>query len=92
MKTHFQWDQSIFTQIHAFDRLFLFKIPKMDFSAVFEMPHFFQIKTRHKGIGRAPFRADHHVVARLIPKIIAEFDIAHRVFPASNDFEVFVKV
>ena len=34
----------------------------------------------------------HHVVARLVPKVVAVGDVAHRVLPPSNDLEVFVDV
>ena len=92
MESHFQRDQAIFAEIECLLWLLLFKVPEMDLPAVFQMAHLFEVKAGHEGIGRSPFRADHHVVSRLIPEIIAELDIAHGVFPAADDLELLVEL
>ena len=92
VELHFQRQQAILAEIHGFDRNFLLKIPEVYFAAIFQMPNLFQIKPWHERIGGGPFRRDHHIMARLIPKIISKLDIPHGVFPPPNDFKILVQM
>ena len=89
---NFKREQSILTQIHGLDWFFFFKIPEMQLTPIFKMPDLFEIKSWHESIRRGPFGTNHHIVAGLIPKIIAELNIAHRVFPAPHNLEIFIQV
>ena len=64
----------------------------MDFAAILQMANFFEVKPGHESVGGGPLGTDHHVVAGLIPEIIAEFYIAHVIFPTTDNFKVFVEV
>ncbi len=85
-------DQPVFAQIHGLDRHALLEIPEMQAATVFQMADLFEVEARHEGVGGRPFRADHHVVAGLVPEIVAERDVAHRVFPAADDLEILVEM
>ena len=90
MKFYLKRDQPILTEIETLNRFPFLKIPKMQLTPIFEISNFFQIKTRHKRIWRCPFRTNHHIMARLVPKIIAKFNISHGIFPTANNFEILV--
>ena len=77
MKLYLKRNQPIFAKIETLNRFPLLKIPKMQLTPIFEISNFLQIKPGHKRIGGCPFRTNHHIMARLIPKIIAKFDITH---------------
>ena len=92
VEPHLQRDQPVLSQIEGLFRFLLLEIPEMDAAAIFQMPDLFQIKPRHEGVGRRPFRRRHDIVAGLVPEIITERDVAHRVFPASDDVEILVQM
>ena len=92
METHLQRDQPVLSQIEGLLRLLLLEVPEMNAAAIFQMPDLFQIKPRHEGVGRRPFRRRHHIVAGLVPEIITERDVAHRVFPSTDDVEILVQM
>ncbi len=84
--------QPVFAEVHGLYGLAFLEIPNVEAATVLEMAHLLEVEARHEGVRRRPFRADHHVVARLIPEVVAERDVAHRVLPAPHDLEVFVDV
>src|SRR4029078_206147 len=92
MEPDLQRDQTVLAKVETLLWFLFLEIPEMDFAAVFEMADLLKIETRHEVIGRGPFRGDHHIVARLIPEVVAEFDSAHRAFPAADDLEILVEM
>lgn len=45
------------------------------------------IKTVNQSFGRSPLGADHHIVPRLVPKVVAERRRLASVLPVTDDLE-----
>ena len=87
-----QRDQPVFPEVLRLDRYAFLEIPEMQAAAVLQVAHLLQVEARHEGVRRGPLGGHHHVVARLVPEVIAEGDVAHGVFPPPDDLEVLVEV
>ena len=92
VEAHLQGDQAVFAQIEGLLRFLFLKVPQVDAATVFQVANLFQIEARHECVGGGPFRRGHDIVARLVPEVIGEGDVAHGVFPAAHDLKIFVEM
>ena len=92
VEAHFERNQPVLAEIERLLRRALLEIPQMDAAPILQMADLLEVEAGHEGVGGGPFRGSHHIVARLVPEIVAERDVAHRGLPAPDDVEVPIKV
>ncbi len=84
--------QAVFAEVHRLDRFSFLEVPDVQAAPVLEVTDLFEIEARHERVRCGPLGADHHVVTWLVPEVVAERDVAHRVLPPADDLEVLVDV
>ena len=91
MKADFQRNQTRFAQIETLRDPALRPIPKVQPPAVLSSRDVLRVKAASVRVRRGPFAADHHVVLRLVPKIVVEFHPVGVILPTTGDVEILIQ-
>jgi hypothetical protein len=81
-------DPAVVAEIERLDLAALLEVPEVELAAVLAGRHIARVEAVLEGVRRAPLAGDERVLARLVPEVVGELELAGVLLPAARDREV----
>lgn len=81
-------DPAVVAKVERLHLAPLLEVPEVELAPVLPGRHVARVEAVLEGVGRSPLAGDERVLARLVPEVVVELDVAEVVLPAAGDREV----